>query len=149
MAVVIELDEAVVLVGGFLSSDSRIGDVLHEKLAVGLEERQHFGGQRVHGFVGDQAIRALPPAERRRRAARKKSNSASRSDSAKRRTRFNEPLPSALAAASICVAELAVLAAVEVVDAQGRSEARRRSEASFRPSGWPSARSRRSPRRWE
>ena len=66
LAVVIELDEFVVLFGGiFGDSLIGIGDMVNEILAVGFEEGAHVVRERVHGFVGDEALGVVAPAEGR------------------------------------------------------------------------------------
>ncbi len=41
----------------------RIGDVLNQKLAIGLEERLHFRRERVDGLIRDQPVGTLAPSE--------------------------------------------------------------------------------------
>ncbi len=77
LPVVVELDEIVVLLGGVLwLRIRRIGDVLHQKLPVGLEEGQHLIRQRIDGLIRDQPLRIFAPAEGRRSAESKRATTA-------------------------------------------------------------------------
>ena len=42
--------------------------MLDDKLAIGLKERLHLGGQSIDGFIRDQAVSAFAPPERARQA---------------------------------------------------------------------------------
>src|SRR4029077_6810434 len=65
LAVVIELNEFVVLLGGTLRF-VRIRDVLDDELAIGFEEGNDLVGKRIYGFIRHEALGVLSPAERGR-----------------------------------------------------------------------------------
>ena len=82
--VVIELDETLGLFGGSPRLGLQgIGHMLHQKRAIGLEERQHLIRQRVHCFVHDHALGVFSPAERRRQRQKQNRSRRQRGRSAK------------------------------------------------------------------
>ena len=125
----VELDELGIVVGRIFSLRVlRVGDMLHEVLAIRLEERPHVVRKRIHGFVRDQALCVFTPAKRRGQlrkiratAARARGKVATASDIASFRARRG----------LIPRGELAVPPSVEVIEAQADSQPNEESNPAY------------------